>query len=1077
MNILLKLKEKIRRILGKIVSPKTAFGIVLVVLVFTNVALGSLVFPKKALAVNTYSPDQIIFTMDPVIGGKADNLLRVVSGQGASFTVQLTLSSPSTGLLVDPPPNNKGDIVDFTRLGFEYAKSPIQKVSLGIESRYNNTCTDNRRDTFGKEYVSCTFAINKPVVTAGTMQAGRTYTATFNLTSAQVNALMQGTPQGQVSYFSVQPYLDIEIAWGSDNNFAFVGKDIYVKSFPNLTALQADVASNNRTGVPNYGSLTAGSTTAGPDPLTKFLNSLVTAITGFIIDTVYKLFAFLIAPMLQGLLSIRVYTDQFVNVIYPGWEVLRNVANIYFIIAIIAIAMGTLFRVESYKARHLLVQLIIAALTVNFSLVIGQAILGVADTIQSQFLPNSTQVINQLALDLMPNNIKDILNAQELAAGSFFATAITNTFFMAMAVGSFLVFCAIVVFLVIRIVALWLLLMVSPLAYAAGVLPSTSSLRGKWWGEFLKYAFFTPIMAFFLNMAAIIAVNYEFVFRDINDNIAATAEWKNFATLVFAVASNILLLFFLIAALQISKQFGIYGSEKIMDIAKRGMLAPFKLAAAPVVGGAKGAGFLAKRGGGYVARRYNEWTSGLVTDKHGTKANLKKAAFAVLNPVNFFRGWEERSKEKKEWAHEIAKGAGQMAASELLTGGKERVNYKQLALQKIQRGIASKLRESLGDDPGRAESMDLQRRINEVDGFEGQILRGAAALLTGNQGWGDDTNEVASDTKSDREYWGAELRKRGTEKAGMELFKQACKTYDDQGFETMQWVYQGLDLNILAKLRNDIDGKMYERDEHHPTEFKNKDFQTFIEKNQLQLMNIAALTDGAKKVGHYEQMFMAKKDDKSGFYMPLVDSNWSRENFENDPENFNLNKAPRSNEIIAEVNKIGIRPFWQNTAWHNLIRKVKRVSIKNERGETIGERDAEWNEDGEWGVGKWNHGGTLLQQYLRKKTISKKYASQSVHAQARIIEYVIGKNFDKNGRFKNIEAKEDFKQAYRENKDLTSIMTFMHLTGNPPREDTNLYKLLSDPKHGGHSPRELAELGINPNDQLSRGDEEAEDGT
>jgi len=46
-------------------------------------------------------------------------------------------------------------------------------------------------------------------------------------------------------------------------------------------------------------------------------------------------------------------------------------------------------------------------------------------------------------------------------------------------------------------VALWVLLLISPVAYACGVLPSTQQYRSKWWEEFVKYAFFTPIMAFF----------------------------------------------------------------------------------------------------------------------------------------------------------------------------------------------------------------------------------------------------------------------------------------------------------------------------------------------------------------------------------------------------------------------------------------------------------------------------------------------------------------------------------------------------------------------------------------------------
>src|SRR6185295_4577168 len=107
------------------------------------------------------------------------------------------------------------------------------------------------------------------------------------------------------------------------------------------------------------------------------------------------------------------------------------------------------------------------------------------------------------------------------------------------------------------------------------------------------------------------------------------------------------------------EQAGVYGAAGITSMAQKGIFAPFA-----------GVGFLAKRGGGLAARLYNDATSRLVTDDHSTKGKFKKAAFAVLNPVNFARGWQERAHEKTEWAAEKAKGAGQVVASELLTLGK-----------------------------------------------------------------------------------------------------------------------------------------------------------------------------------------------------------------------------------------------------------------------------------------------------------------------------------------------------------------------------------------------------------------------
>ena len=120
-------------------------------------------------------------------------------------------------------------------------------------------------------------------------------------------------------------------------------------------------------------------------------------------------------------------------------------------------------------------------------------------------------------------------------------------------------------------------------------------------------------------------------------------------------------------------------------------------------------------------------------------------------------------------------------------------------------------------------------------------------------------------------------------------------------------------------------------------------------------------------------------------------------------------------------------------------------------------RADQWNEEGEWGVGEWRDGATLMQQYIRRRTIDEKYASQAVHAQARIIQYVIGNTMDKYGKFKGAEGRADFARAYQENPNLATIMAYVQLTGQPPREGQILYNLL---KERGNQEVELDAMGI-----------------
>lgn len=329
--------------------------------------------------------------------------------------------------------------------------------------------------------------------------------------------------------------------------------------------------------------LTQGSQTAQQSPVQSdgiigLVNKIIAAILSFLMEALYAVFYWLVAPVIQAVLSIHSYTDTFVNVIYPGWQLIRNISNILFVVSLMAMAMGTLIRSSSYQMKSLIVQIIIGALLVNFSLVIAQAVLGIADTIQSQFLPNNVEVIRSLARDLMVTNLRDIVwNMDILKYGSFSQT-VQLLFYVAMAIGAFGVFISIAAFLVIRIVMLWMLLMVSPAAYVAGILPATKGLRSKWWQQFIRYAFFTPAIAFFLNMAAVMAqqVNQQGLMQKITGADFPDSNSGGLTAFVFKSLTNVLLLVFLFASLKVASMMGVKGGEAVTKAAEKGMMSPFK---------------------------------------------------------------------------------------------------------------------------------------------------------------------------------------------------------------------------------------------------------------------------------------------------------------------------------------------------------------------------------------------------------------------------------------------------------------------------------------------------------------------
>jgi hypothetical protein len=686
-----KIKQIFQRVLAGIFHPKLVLGVVLFLFVFVYCFSHT-----NTVKAEDYDYSKFKLSTAININGTPGNFIKVVSGQPINLQATIKIDAPDAGIILN------GD----TRIDFRWVKgvgtaaAQIKEVGLGVESVYEESKDCSQMSNWsGENYVACSFDTAKYVIAKNQLTDGKTIPAgkefAFNITldSSKLEklGLLKHKDSSNVGSFTIQPYFLLDFPYSIDfegstfltkpNNVVFVGKEVYVQFFSTQAELTAS-GDNKPNTVPNYGSITSGVQETQIRGIPKLINDLFTAAAQFVISGIFSIFTTLIAPMLTGVLSVRVYTDAFVNVIYPGWEVLRNVVNIYFIVAIIAIALATLFRVESYKFRPLLIKLIIAALIVNFSLVVCQVILAVADTLQSQFLPNNAEVIGALAKDLMPAQIADIIRSNQLVTNSVFSTAITTLFFMSMAIGGFLVFVAILGYLFIRIVMIWIFLILSPLAFAADVLPSTSGMGQKWWGDFIKYAFFTPVMAFFLNMAAVIAVNYESIFGSISTNLVyGSTNSGKFTVLILATASNILLLVFLFGAINIAQQFSIFGANVVDGVFKTGVFAPFVGAGGVVALGGKGVQWLGKDvAGGWIQKQYNNRTAKLAEGQ----SKFKKALYAGLHIPSTVKAFRKDASEELQRSKDLTSAAALSVKRQ--TPGFKRKGEDPLALYNEHKG-------------------------------------------------------------------------------------------------------------------------------------------------------------------------------------------------------------------------------------------------------------------------------------------------------------------------------------------------------------------------------------------------------
>lgn len=197
-----------------------------------------------------------------------------------------------------------------------------------------------------------------------------------------------------------------------------------------------------------------------------------------------------------------------IPIVVAGFEAVLSYANLGFVLIIIIIAFATIFRVQSYAMKQTLWKLIVAALLINFSLVIAGAFIDISNILSGWFLKSFTseQIVNSMANLLEPqtllqtNNeisswsaaLKGISGMIQWVASFMFAILFTLLIVM--------VFVAILIMFLLRLLYLSFLIIIMPIIWLAWILPGTQNYWQKWWNNFLRWTFFAPIMFFFISI-------------------------------------------------------------------------------------------------------------------------------------------------------------------------------------------------------------------------------------------------------------------------------------------------------------------------------------------------------------------------------------------------------------------------------------------------------------------------------------------------------------------------------------------------------------------------------------------------
>lgn len=236
------------------------------------------------------------------------------------------------------------------------------------------------------------------------------------------------------------------------------------------------------------------------------------------------------------------YRSPFIS---EGWQVVRDLCNMFFIFILLYIALTRILDSGGSKNKASVVNVIIIGLLINFSLFATHLIIDASNIMARVFYNPKVIVIGEKDASGEINNTQDEelehiplsegivakINPQRLllqenqGVAKSKATSITNkanintnedddkgissgTFILVTIMASIVNFVGMMTFLTIslsfigRVIGLWIAMVLSPLAFLSYTVPETKNWSyvgwSSWWSETTKAAFMAPVFVFFM---------------------------------------------------------------------------------------------------------------------------------------------------------------------------------------------------------------------------------------------------------------------------------------------------------------------------------------------------------------------------------------------------------------------------------------------------------------------------------------------------------------------------------------------------------------------------------------------------
>lgn len=218
--------------------------------------------------------------------------------------------------------------------------------------------------------------------------------------------------------------------------------------------------------------------------------------------------------MMYFSLHISEYTSQ-LGAIREVWAMFRDTINVLFIFLLLYIAIGTILQLSKIETKKMLVNIIISALFINFSLFITNIVIDTGNIFASSFYKAATTTNGQTVA--MSVRIMNALNPQSMFDTKYDSSKVDNAGkSMPMAVGLDMLILAVLqialvgvaiwalftasMLFLIRTISFFFLMALSPIGFLGHLLPKLEKYSTDWWDTLTNQAIAAPIFLFFMVM-------------------------------------------------------------------------------------------------------------------------------------------------------------------------------------------------------------------------------------------------------------------------------------------------------------------------------------------------------------------------------------------------------------------------------------------------------------------------------------------------------------------------------------------------------------------------------------------------